>query len=242
VCRYDCILNNSWEHCNPPPQSRLQPPGGSQPHSVRHYGVHHLFWVRYEILMVVNMKIIFVFVSFIILYLSILLHVLEFCIQVLHLSCNVLSQSKFISDEVLWSSRPYKLWLWQHVAWETENLNTEFVFFVCTSVRKCSKFDKFSCSYTHVSMVEYLSWIKGVLQEIEPGLFYSQICFVGRQFGITNDVPAAIMTGGLVQEYKHIILPEVTPRTTFLCTLLSVLVSNYVLSSYLFSSCTSWGK
>jgi hypothetical protein len=31
-----------------------------------------------------------------ILYLIILLHVLEFCIQVLRLSCNVLSQSKFI--------------------------------------------------------------------------------------------------------------------------------------------------
>jgi hypothetical protein len=28
--------------------------------------------------------------------------------------------------EVLWSFRPYKLWLWQHVARETENLNTEF--------------------------------------------------------------------------------------------------------------------
>jgi hypothetical protein len=26
----------------------------------------------------------------------------------------------------VWSFRPYKLWLWQHVARETENLNTEF--------------------------------------------------------------------------------------------------------------------
>jgi hypothetical protein len=31
-----------------------------------------------------------------------------------------------VSDEVLWSFRPYKLWLWQHVVRETENLNTEF--------------------------------------------------------------------------------------------------------------------
>jgi hypothetical protein len=31
-----------------------------------------------------------------------------------------------LSDEVLWSFRPYKLWFWQHVARETENLNTEF--------------------------------------------------------------------------------------------------------------------
>jgi hypothetical protein len=42
----------------------------------------------------------------IILYLSILLHVLEFRIQVLRLSCNVLGL--------------------QHVARETENLNTEY--------------------------------------------------------------------------------------------------------------------
>jgi hypothetical protein len=34
-----------------------------------------------------------------ILYLNILLHVLEFCIQVLRLSCNVLSQSKFIRSK-----------------------------------------------------------------------------------------------------------------------------------------------
>lgn len=80
--------------------------------------------------------------------------------------------------------------------------------------------------------------VKGVLQ----GLCYSQICFVGRQFGMTSNVPAAVMTGGLVQEYKHIILPEVTPRTTFLCTVLSVLVSNYVLCSYLCFSSKIWGE
>jgi hypothetical protein len=78
------------------------------------------------------------------------------------------------------------------------------------------------------------------LQEIEQGLCYSQICFVGRQFGITIDVPAALMTGGLVQEYKHIVLPEVTPRATFLCTFLSVLVSVYVVASYLSCSSASW--
>ncbi|GFG37697.1 hypothetical protein Cfor_03977, partial [Coptotermes formosanus] len=44
----------------------------------------------------------------------------------------------------------------------------------------------------------------------------------GKQFGITSDMPAAVMTGGLVQEYKHVILPEVTPRTTFLCSFLSI--------------------
>ncbi|KDR18773.1 probable dolichyl pyrophosphate Glc1Man9GlcNAc2 alpha-1,3-glucosyltransferase isoform X1 [Zootermopsis nevadensis] len=45
----------------------------------------------------------------------------------------------------------------------------------------------------------------------------------GRQLGITSNVSAAVMTGGLVQEYNHVFLPEITPRTTFLCTLLSVL-------------------
>jgi hypothetical protein len=67
------------------------------------------------------------------------------------------------------------------------------------------------------------------VQEIEPGLFCIEICFVGNQFGITGDMPAAVMTGGLVQEYKHVILPEVTPRTTFLCSLFSIVVSNNVL-------------
>jgi hypothetical protein len=74
------------------------------------------------------------------------------------------------------------------------------------------------------------------LREYYKAFVIVKSAFVGRQFGITSNVPAAVMTGGLVQEYKHIILPEVTPRITFLCTLLSVLVSNNVLSSYLFSS------
>jgi hypothetical protein len=67
------------------------------------------------------------------------------------------------------------------------------------------------------------------VQEIEPGLFYIEICFVGKQFGITGDMPVAVMTGGLVQEYKHVVLPEVTPRITFLCSLFSIVVSNNAL-------------
>ena len=47
----------------------------------------------------------------------------------------------------------------------------------------------------------------------------------GRQLGIERNVPAAVMTAGLVQEYKHVVLPEITPRITFLCTLVSMLVS-----------------
>ncbi|XP_069679184.1 dolichyl pyrophosphate Glc1Man9GlcNAc2 alpha-1,3-glucosyltransferase isoform X2 [Periplaneta americana] len=49
------------------------------------------------------------------------------------------------------------------------------------------------------------------------------LTIAGRHMGLTSDVPAAVMTGGLVQEYKHVILPEITPRTTFVCTLLSIL-------------------
>jgi alpha-1,3-glucosyltransferase len=44
----------------------------------------------------------------------------------------------------------------------------------------------------------------------------------GKQFGITGDMPVAVMTGGLVQEYQHVILPEVTPRIAFLCSLFSI--------------------
>jgi len=70
------------------------------------------------------------------------------------------------------------------------------------------------------------------VQEIETGLFSIEICFVGKQFGITGDMPIAVMTGGLVQEYRHVVLPEVTPRTTFLCSLFSIVVSNNALISW----------
>jgi hypothetical protein len=47
-----------------------------------------------------------------------------------------------LSDEVLWRFRPYKLWLWQHIARETENLNTEFKYrhFIYNSIT-------FLCTY-----------------------------------------------------------------------------------------------
>jgi hypothetical protein len=64
------------------------------------------------------------------------------------------------------------------------------------------------------------------VQEFEPGLFS-----IGKQFGVTGDMPVAVMTGGLVQEYKHVVLPEVTPRTTFLFSLFSFVVSNNALIS-----------
>lgn len=39
------------------------------------------------------------------------------------------------------------------------------------------------------------------------------------------ELPLASMTGGLVQEFEHSVLPSVTPAVTLVCTLLSILVS-----------------
>lgn len=39
------------------------------------------------------------------------------------------------------------------------------------------------------------------------------------------ELPRASMTGGLVQEFEHSVLPSVTPTVTLVCTLLSILVS-----------------
>lgn len=38
-------------------------------------------------------------------------------------------------------------------------------------------------------------------------------------------LPKASMTGGLVQEFQHSVLPSVSPLATLVCTLLSILVS-----------------
>lgn len=39
------------------------------------------------------------------------------------------------------------------------------------------------------------------------------------------ELPLASMTGGLVQEFEHSVLPSVMPAVTLVCTLLSILVS-----------------
>lgn len=39
------------------------------------------------------------------------------------------------------------------------------------------------------------------------------------------ELPLASMTGGLVQEFEHSVLPSMTPAVTLVCTLLSILVS-----------------
>lgn len=40
------------------------------------------------------------------------------------------------------------------------------------------------------------------------------------------DLPRASMTGGLVQEFQHAILPSISPSVTLVCTVLSILVSH----------------
>lgn len=39
------------------------------------------------------------------------------------------------------------------------------------------------------------------------------------------ELPRASMTGGLVQEFQHSVLPSISPSITLICTLLSILVS-----------------
>ncbi|PSN43179.1 putative dolichyl pyrophosphate Glc1Man9GlcNAc2 alpha-1 [Blattella germanica] len=63
------------------------------------------------------------------------------------------------------------------------------------------------------------------------------VSIIGRQLGLLSDVPMAVMTGGLVQEYKHVVLPEITPRITFLCTLLSILLWRSPGNPYHFVRC-----
>lgn len=40
-----------------------------------------------------------------------------------------------------------------------------------------------------------------------------------------DKLPKASMTGGLVQEFQHSVLPSVSPLATLICTLLSITVS-----------------
>lgn len=45
------------------------------------------------------------------------------------------------------------------------------------------------------------------------------------------------MTGGLVQEFQHSVLPSISPSLTLVCTLLSILVSH---STHLYTEDSRW--
>nr|CAD7423113.1 unnamed protein product [Timema monikensis] len=47
--------------------------------------------------------------------------------------------------------------------------------------------------------------------------------FAGRKLGFNLEQTSAVMTGGLVQQFRHVILPEVSPKVTFILTILSIL-------------------
>jgi len=53
--------------------------------------------------------------------------------------------------------------------------------------------------------------------------------FVGLKLKLLSPdiIPQAAMTGGMVQEYSHTVLPSVSPLITLLATLLAMLVSVY---------------
>lgn len=48
----------------------------------------------------------------------------------------------------------------------------------------------------------------------------------GNRLGYVSTVGKASMTGGLVQEFEHAVLPSITPPVTFIATLLSIIVSS----------------
>lgn len=48
----------------------------------------------------------------------------------------------------------------------------------------------------------------------------------GNKLGYVSTAGKASMTGGLVQEFEHAVLPSITPPITFIATLLSIIVSS----------------
>lgn len=52
------------------------------------------------------------------------------------------------------------------------------------------------------------------------------MCAGGRLGWSVAQQGAASMTGGLVREYSHVVLPSVPPLATLILTLLSILVGN----------------
>lgn len=54
------------------------------------------------------------------------------------------------------------------------------------------------------------------------------ICVAGVRLNLLQEAELhrASMTGGLVQEFQHAVLPSISPSVTLVCTVLSILVSH----------------
>uniref|UniRef100_K1QH83 Alpha-1,3-glucosyltransferase n=1 Tax=Magallana gigas TaxID=29159 RepID=K1QH83_MAGGI len=57
------------------------------------------------------------------------------------------------------------------------------------------------------------------------------LTILGSRLHLTTGTPSAVMTGGLVQEFHHVVLPSVPPVVTLLATVTSILVAMYYLWS-----------
>lgn len=55
------------------------------------------------------------------------------------------------------------------------------------------------------------------------------LVITGRKLGWVDSVSTASMTGGLVQEFEHVILPSIGPKVTFVCTLLALIPPSIIL-------------
>ena len=65
--------------------------------------------------------------------------------------------------------------------------------------------------------------------------------FAGNKLGlVASSNSSAAMTGGLVQEFNHSVLPSVKPLATFLLTALFIIVSQPILSLLLLSYHGIW--
>ena len=61
-------------------------------------------------------------------------------------------------------------------------------------------------------------------------LNYASFFVAGKKYNIINltNTESAVMTGGLVQEFHHTILPSISPLVTLVLTVLSILVSLFL--------------
>lgn len=57
------------------------------------------------------------------------------------------------------------------------------------------------------------------------------LTILGSRLHLTTGTPSAVMTGGLVQEFHHVVLPSVPPVVTLLATVTSILPAMYYLWS-----------